>query len=85
MNHEEAHELLRDTGAGASELVDLAQGWPAVLALASMSDAAPPDLTAAPHLYGFFADEIYRRIDRRVRRALCASSPFTTRMVGILR
>ena len=37
-------------------------------ALASLSDAALPDLTAAPQLYGFFADEIYRRIDPRVRR-----------------
>ena len=71
MNHEEAHDLLREIGAGASELVGLAQGWPAVLALASMSGAAPPDLTAAPHLYGFFADEIYRRIDRRDQRILC--------------
>ena len=52
----------------------LAQGWPAVLALAAVSDAALPGLTAAPHLYGFFADEIYRRIDQRVRRVLCRIS-----------
>ena len=25
-----------------------------------------------PHLYGFFADEIYYRLDRRTRRVLCA-------------
>lgn len=78
MNYEEAHDLLHDAGAGASELVDLAQGWPAVLALASMSDAALPDLMAVPHLYGFFADEIYRRIDRRVRRVLCELALYDT-------
>jgi len=78
MNHEEAHNLLHKAGAGASELVDLAQGWPAVLALASMSDAALPDLTAAPHLYGFFADEIYRRIDRHVRPVLCELALYDT-------
>ena len=78
MNHGEAHELLRDAGPGASELVDLAQGWPAVLALASVSDAVLPDLTAAPQLYGFFADEIYRRIDPPVRRVLCELALYDT-------
>ena len=78
MNHEEAHDLLNGMGAAASELVDLAQGWPAVLGLASMSGAAPPDLTAAPHLYGFFADEIYRRIERRARRVLCELALYDT-------
>ena len=74
MNRKESYELLDRENAAASELVDLAQGWPAVLALASMSDAALPDLTAAPHLYRFFADEIYRRIDRRIGRILCELS-----------
>ena len=78
MTHGEAHELLRDAGPGASELVDLAQGWPAVLALASVSDAVLPDLTAAPQLYGFFADEIYRRIDPPVRRVLCELALYDT-------
>ena len=36
-----------------------------------MSGATPPDLIAAPHLFGFFADEIFKRLDRRTRRALC--------------
>ena len=78
MTSREAHELLRDAGPGASELVDLAQGWPAVLALASVSDAVLPDLTAAPQLYGFFADEIYRRIDPPVRRVLCELALYDT-------
>jgi len=71
MTFEEAKMLLDQSDADVGELMDLAQGWPAVLALASMSGATPPDLIAAPHLFSFFADEIYRRIDRRSRRALC--------------
>ena len=58
--------------------IDLAQGWPAVLGLASVSEAALPDLTSAPHLFGFFADEIYRRIDQPVRQALCELALYDT-------
>lgn len=71
MTFEEADELLGHGMSNVQELMDLAQGWPAVLALASMSGATPPDLIAAPHLFSFFADEIYKRIDRRSRRPLC--------------
>jgi DNA-binding CsgD family transcriptional regulator len=71
MTDAEAGELLAGTGRDPSELVGLAQGWPAVLGLAALSSAPPPDLTATPHLYGFFAEEIYQRIDPGVRRALC--------------
>jgi LuxR family maltose regulon positive regulatory protein len=67
----EAQELLDGSGTHVAELTDLAQGWPAVIALASMSAATPPELIAAPHLFGFFADEIYKRIDRRSRKTLC--------------
>jgi LuxR family maltose regulon positive regulatory protein len=71
MTGEEAHQLLDQHNANVDELMDLTQGWPAVLGLASMSGATPPDLIAAPHLFSFFADEILKRIDRRSRRALC--------------
>jgi DNA-binding CsgD family transcriptional regulator len=71
MTDDEAHELLDKRGRHVGELMDLAQGWPAVLALASMSGATPPDLVAAPHLFSYFADEIYGRIDRRSRKTLC--------------
>jgi LuxR family maltose regulon positive regulatory protein len=71
MTDAEARELLAGTGRNPSELVGLAQGWPAVLGLAALSSAPPPELTATPHLYGFFAEEIYQRIDPGVRRALC--------------
>ena len=78
MNHEEAHDLLRGMGAARQNSWILRRDGPLFLALASMSGAAPPDLTAAPHLYGFFADEIYRRIDRRVRRVLCELALYDT-------
>ena len=70
MTDDEARGVLADTSSEVEALISLAQGWPAVLALAAMSGTAPPDLVAAPHLYNFFAEEIYRRVDRRARRAL---------------
>ena len=70
MTETEARDLLVER-QDADELVRKAQGWPAVLGLAALASISPPDLGAMPHLYGFFADEIYYRIDRRVRRVLC--------------
>ena len=48
MTFEEAHELLGHSKNHVTELMDLAQGWPAVLGLASMSGATPP--ISQPHL-----------------------------------
>ena len=47
------------------------QGWPAILGLAAVASVPPPDLSSTPHLYGFFADEIYQRLARKTRRILC--------------
>ena len=69
MNESEALELLPKEVDKAA-LIDLARGWPAVLALASLSTSPVPDVSAGQHLHQFFADEIYRRIDRDVQRAL---------------
>ncbi len=72
MTEDEAFDLLTDTDvSSAKDLIALARGWPAVLGLASASGASPPDITSAPHLYGFFAEEIYKRMNLRTRRALC--------------
>ena len=70
MTEAEARDLLVER-QDVDELVAKAQGWPAVLGLAAMASISPPDLGTMPHLYGFFADEIYYRIDRRIRRVLC--------------
>jgi LuxR family transcriptional regulator, maltose regulon positive regulatory protein len=71
MTNDEAHELLSSRGEDFADLLELARGWPAILGLASMVPVPPPELSATPHLYGFFADEIYRRLDERTRRVLC--------------
>ena len=70
MNDEEAGALLGGSAAAPNELMTLANGWPAVLALAAVLDEPPKNLLDASHLYGFFADEIYRRLERRTRRRL---------------
>jgi len=71
MTDDEARELVNLQDPHADDLLRLAQGWPAVIALASMTGAAPQGLPATPHLYDFFAEEVYRRIDAGVRRVLC--------------
>ena len=76
MSNGEARELLTERSADANELIELARGWPAVLGLASVASSPPPDLTATPHLYRFFAEEIYPRIDREDRVALCELALF---------
>jgi LuxR family maltose regulon positive regulatory protein len=78
MTDAEARDLLAGSGRDAGELVELAQGWPAVLGLAALSSSPPPELTATPHLYGFFAEEIYQRIDPGVRRDLCELALYGT-------
>lgn len=70
MTHDEARLLLDGRIPDPAGLLELAKGWPAVLGIAAMSGASLPDLVAAPHLFGFFADEVYRRLDRRIRRRL---------------
>lgn len=71
MTRDEAELLLEARAADATALVSLAQGWPAVLALASMSRTPLPALTTARHLHRFFADEVYRQIDLESREELC--------------
>ena len=70
MSDEEARALLGGPEKGPSELLSLANGWPAVLALAAGLEDPPTELLDASHLHGFFADEIYRQLPRRTRRRL---------------
>jgi ATP/maltotriose-dependent transcriptional regulator MalT len=76
MNDAEARELLTQRSSDMVELIELARGWPAVLGLASVASCPPPDLTATPHLYRFFAEEIFQRIDPKDRDALCVLALF---------
>lgn len=76
MSDDEAHELLAAGSVAVGGLIEVAKGWPAVLGLASVAHCPPPELTATPHLYRFFAEEIYQRIDSRDRAALCELALF---------
>ena len=51
MTELEARELLAEH-QDVGELIEKAQGWPAVLGLAAMASISPPDLGAMPHLFG---------------------------------
>lgn len=84
MTDSEATELLANHVRDPEELIDLACGWPAVLALASISAAPVPDTSTATHLHRFFADEIYRRIDRDVQRTLCELALHDVRGRGLV-
>ena len=74
MRDEEAADMLGDTRASASDVINATRGWPAVLTFAAVSETRPHGLLAEPQLYGFFADEIYGRLDRRTRKTLCELS-----------
>ncbi len=68
----EAAELLDGrSAASASGLVALANGWPAVIALASVTDAEIDGDTEVPDaLYRFFAEEVFEALGEDVRAGL---------------
>ncbi len=78
MIHEEAAQLLKGEHASmTSGLVALANGWPAVLALAGVSEVTSlptddPAWTDRPPeaLYEFFAEEVYRGLDQTTQSGL---------------
>jgi LuxR family transcriptional regulator, maltose regulon positive regulatory protein len=70
MTTEEARVLF-DDAADNEDVIALTEGWPAVVALVSMSGAAPRDLMAAPNLVSYLADEIFQKLDPPIRRSLC--------------
>ena len=52
-------------------LLAIADGWPAVIGLASVADATPAaDVDMPEALYEFFADEVYRALELPVRTGL---------------
>ncbi len=73
MDSEEAADVLADrSSTSVAGLAALAQGWPAVIGLASASLAeVEPDLDQVPEsLYRFFADEVFDGLDPTVQRSL---------------
>ena len=89
MDTREAAELLAGrSAASASGLVALANGWPAVIALASITDAEiDGDAEVPDALYRFFAEEVFDALGEGVRAGLAtlAVAPVLDReLAGLL-
>ncbi len=76
MSQEEAEQVLADRrGSEASGLVALADGWPAVIGLAALTDEIElPDEGVPEALYAYFAEELYQAADPELRWSLCQLS-----------
>lgn len=76
MTHDEAAEVLRDTTA-SSGVVALAEGWPAVVGLASLALAPAVQVDVGSghelpeELYAFLAEELYQALPVDVREGMC--------------
>jgi LuxR family maltose regulon positive regulatory protein len=79
MTDAEARSLFDETTDETADVIAVAQGWPAVVSLASVSGASPRDLMAAPNLVSFLADEIFQKLDRRTKRSLCELAMYDIR------
>jgi hypothetical protein len=83
MDHEEAAAVLahRKDAAG---LVALAEGWPAVIGLAALTeDFTLPEGTLPDALYGYFAEELYQAASPEVQDGLCRLALAPTLAEGV--
>lgn len=73
MSQEEAEQVLvHRRGSEASGLVALADGWPAVIGLAALTDEFDlPDQGVPEALYAYFAEELYQAAAPELRWGLC--------------
>jgi LuxR family transcriptional regulator, maltose regulon positive regulatory protein len=80
MSQEEAEQVLADRrGSEASGLVALADGWPAVIGLAALTDEIElPDDGVPEALYEYFAEELYQAADPELRWSLSQLSLSST-------
>jgi LuxR family maltose regulon positive regulatory protein len=79
MDPDEATRVLaRRKGQRLPGLVALAQGWPAVLGLAALTDEPPPPGGLSNELYDFFAEELYQRVPSNLRPSLMKLAFVTT-------
>ncbi len=90
MSQEEIEDLLAGARDGMSSgLLALAGGWPAVIALASLTTGESPlpdeGLELPGQLYEFFADEVYRGLEPDIRGGLglLATAPSLDRELAI--
>jgi LuxR family maltose regulon positive regulatory protein len=72
MSQDEASQVLADRpGSEAQGLVALADGWPAVIGLAALTeDVSLPEGSLPDSLYTYFAEELYQAADPHVREGL---------------
>ena len=71
MDHDEAAEVMSHR-KDAPGLVALAEGWPAVIGLAALTDEFELPEGGLPNtLYDYFADELYQAASPKVKRGLC--------------
>jgi ATP/maltotriose-dependent transcriptional regulator MalT len=77
-NHEAAQMLSGRSAPSASGLVSVANGWPALIGLASVSDADLEDTDPEEHvpeaLYRFFAEEVFGSLGIEVQQGLTTLS-----------
>ena len=73
MDHDEAAEVLAHRkDAPAAGLVALAEGWPAVIGLAALTDDFElPEGSLPDALYEYFAEELYQAASPKVQQGLC--------------
>jgi ATP/maltotriose-dependent transcriptional regulator MalT len=73
MDHDEAASVLAHRkDAPAAGLVALAEGWPAVIGLAALTDDFElPEGSLPDTLYDYFAEELYQAAEEPLQRALC--------------
>ncbi len=90
MTEDEVAEMLAGVrDEMTSGLLALAGGWPAVIALASLTTSESPlpeeRLDLPEHLYEFFADEVYRGLEPDVRGGLglLATAPSLDRELAV--
>jgi ATP/maltotriose-dependent transcriptional regulator MalT len=72
MSDDEATQVLLDRGEQAPALVERAEGWPAVIGLAALTESLTlPDHDLPAQLYDYFAEEVYLQAEPAVRWGLC--------------
>ncbi len=73
MDHDEAASVLAHRkDAPAAGLVALAEGWPAVIGLAALTDDFElPEGSLPDALYEYFAEELYQAASEHLQQALC--------------
>lgn len=87
MNSAEAAEVLATrSGPSASVLAEIAEGWPAVIGLASATTVEIGDRDRVPEsLYRFFAEEVFAGLGERAQLGLAtlAVAPVLDRELGV--